>query len=313
MDGRSLALMGIALSALPPVYFLVAPGAPAFTTLLALGVLLGVGGASFAVALPMASSGYSAKVQGLVLGLAAAGNIGAVLDGVLFPPLAHHVGWRWAMVAVLPLLALAAFVVFVWARDQAPKAGSLSRALVSFFGSLLFLVLLVVGARGGWLGLTGHPAVLLLPILGVVFVVALLPPVQRRVLKEPDAWAFFLIYGVTFGGFVGMSAYITLLLISLYHISKIDAGLLMALLAFTGATLRPLGGLIADRITGARTLRYALSGIAAADLIFAFAVPSMVAGRLVLDVIFIWFWIICGCLFFKPPARAGYTLRNRKK
>lgn len=116
-DGRRVALLGIALSALPSVILLLSPSAPSYTLLLVLGVFLGVGGASFAVALPMAGSNYSPKVQGLVLGLAAAGNIGAVLDGFMFPGLADHFGWAKATGAALPLLALVATALFFWAKD----------------------------------------------------------------------------------------------------------------------------------------------------------------------------------------------------
>ncbi|WP_291523875.1 MFS transporter, partial [Acidithiobacillus sp.] len=103
MDGRWLALAGIALSAIPPLFLLFYAEAPSFPLLIVLGILLGVGGASFAVALPMAGSNYSARVQGTVLGIAAAGNIGAVLDGFLFPPLAAQFGWGHATAAALPL------------------------------------------------------------------------------------------------------------------------------------------------------------------------------------------------------------------
>jgi nitrate/nitrite transporter NarK len=41
----------------------------------------------------------------------AAGNIGAVLDGFVFPQLATHFGWRAATAGPLPLLALAAFLL----------------------------------------------------------------------------------------------------------------------------------------------------------------------------------------------------------
>lgn len=301
LDGRTIALMGIALSALTPLYLLFAPTAPTFGVLLVLGVLLGVGGASFAVALPMAGSGYPPKVQGLVLGLAAAGNIGAVLDGVLFPPLARHYGWPSAMTAVLPLLALAALAVWVWGRDRAPKSGSAPRALMGFWGSLVFLAGLVMVVHEGWLGVSGHPAVLLLPVLGLAFVVTLLPPIQRRVLREGDAWAFFLIYAITFGGFVGMSAYVSVLLIALYHIPKVSAGLLMAGLAFTGATVRPLGGLLADYAGGPRILRYALSGIALIDLAFAFYAPAAGAGIAALFALYLCFGIGNGATFQMVP------------
>src|SRR5690349_7438753 len=127
VNGRGLALMGITLSAIP-AFVLLLPVTPSYPLLLVLGVFLGVGGASFAIALPMAGSSYPPRVQGLVLGLAAAGNIGAVLDGFLFPTLAQHWGWQRATAAVIPLLALAAAAVLAWARDTSPKSGSVARA-----------------------------------------------------------------------------------------------------------------------------------------------------------------------------------------
>ncbi len=302
-DGRKIAFMGIFLSALPPLYLLTQPFAPSLALLSLLGVLLGVGGASFAVALPMAGSGYAPQVQGLVLGLAAAGNIGAVLDGVLFPPLARAYGWPLAIAAVLPLLAMAALVMAAWGRDYAPKAGSVARGLAAFAATAALLGLLVLGILNGWFGVTGHPAILLLPLLGIGFVVTLLPAAQRKVLRQFDSWAFFLIYAITFGGFVGMSAYIAVLLIALYHIPKIDAGLLMAALAFTGATIRPLGGLLADRFTGPRALRYALSGIALVDLLFAFAAPARLPGVVALFLLYVCFGVGNGAAFQIVPMR----------
>src|SRR5246500_3598119 len=128
-DGRRIALMGVLLSAIPSVVLLLLPSTPSYTLLLVLGVFLGMGGASFAVALPMAGSNYPPKVQGLVLGLAAAGNIGAVLDGFLFPGLAERIGWQLATVAALPLLALTAAAIWFWAKDLSIKSGSSKRAL----------------------------------------------------------------------------------------------------------------------------------------------------------------------------------------
>ncbi len=122
VHGRRLALMGIALSAIPSCVLLL-PIVPTYTLLLVLGGFLGVGGASFAIALPMAGASYPPRVQGLVLGLAAAGNIGAVLDGFLFPGLAQRYSWQYATVAALPMLALAAVVVILWAEDRSVKSG----------------------------------------------------------------------------------------------------------------------------------------------------------------------------------------------
>ena len=51
-----------------------------------------------------------------------------------------------------------------------------------------------------------------------------------------------------------VSSYVTTLLISLYQLPKLEAGLFMSLRAFIGALVRPIGGLIADRISGVRAL-----------------------------------------------------------
>ncbi len=58
---------------------LVASGVNNYNSVLVLGLLLGVAGASFAVALPLASRWYPPEYQGLALGIAGAGNSGTAL------------------------------------------------------------------------------------------------------------------------------------------------------------------------------------------------------------------------------------------
>jgi MFS transporter, NNP family, nitrate/nitrite transporter len=60
---------------------------------LLMGMVLGVAGASFAVAIPQAGRWYPPHMQGLVMGLAGAGNIGVVIDSLLAPRLANAYGW----------------------------------------------------------------------------------------------------------------------------------------------------------------------------------------------------------------------------
>lgn len=98
----------------------------------------------------------------------------------------------------------------------------------------------------------GKTGVLLLPVLGALLAIGVLPKHYRSVLVEGDTWVVMLVYSITFGGFVGMSSYVTTLLVSLYQLPKLEAGLFMSLLAFTGALVRPIGGLIA---TGFRCAR----------------------------------------------------------
>ena len=301
-DGRRVALLGVALSALPAVVLLLLPSAPSYTLLLVLGVFLGVGGASFAVALPMAGSNYPAKVQGLVLGLAAAGNIGAVLDGFMFPGLADHFGWMRAAGAALPLLALAAVAIFFWAKDLAPKSGSAPRAFRSFAITLAALVVLVVAVHAGAFG-SGRAGVLLLPVMGALVAIAVLPKHYRSVLVEGDTWVVMLVYSITFGGFVGMSSYVTTLLTTLYQMPKLEAGLFMSLLAFIGAMVRPVGGLIADRISGVRALIVLLAGISLCDFAFAAWMPPLAGGIALLLVTYVFFGLGNGATFQLVPNR----------
>src|SRR5258708_34022592 len=71
VDGRRLAMLGISISAIPSLILLF-PIAPTYSMLLMLVALLGVGGASFAIALPMPGSSYPRRRQGLGLGLPSA-------------------------------------------------------------------------------------------------------------------------------------------------------------------------------------------------------------------------------------------------
>ena len=74
----------------PPGWF----GVHSFAQVLLLGVVLGVAGASFAVALPLASRWYPPEYQGIALGIAGAGNSGTVFAALFAPGLAAAFGWN---------------------------------------------------------------------------------------------------------------------------------------------------------------------------------------------------------------------------
>lgn len=301
VDGRRLALMSISVSSLP-AFVLLLPITPTYTLLLILGVFLGIGGASFAVALPMAGSSYPPRVQGLVLGLAAAGNIGAVLDGFLFPGLAEKFGWQHATMAVLPLLALAAITVFYWAEDRSPKTTDAPRAFIGSVIALAGLIGLVLLVEAGMFG-SGKTGQLLLPVLGAAVALAVLPRKYLAVLSERDTWVMMLVYSITFGGFVGMSSYVSLLLTTQYGLSKLNAGFLMAALSFTGAMVRPLGGWIADRLSGVNVLLVLLLAIAISNFSFAMLMPPLAGGTVLLGVLYLCFGLGNGATFQLVPHR----------
>lgn len=86
------------------------------------GLLLGVAGASFAVALPLAGRWYPPEYQGLVMGIAGAGNSGTLVAMLLAPRLAQRLGWANTIgLALLPVL----FVIvlfFILAKDSPARA-----------------------------------------------------------------------------------------------------------------------------------------------------------------------------------------------
>jgi MFS transporter, NNP family, nitrate/nitrite transporter len=93
-------------------------GIHSFTQVVLLGVVLGVAGASFAVALPLASRWYPPQYQGIALGIAGAGNSGTVFAALFAPGLAVIFGWTNVLgLAAIPL-AVALVVYIVLAKDS---------------------------------------------------------------------------------------------------------------------------------------------------------------------------------------------------
>ncbi|PLR78075.1 MFS transporter [Bacillus sp. V3-13] len=145
------------------------------TEIQAFGFLLGIAGASFAVALPLASRWYPPEHQGLAMGIAGAGNSGTVLASMFAPRIAEVFGWHGVFgFALIPLAA--AFIVFIiFAKDSpdAPKPQKLSEYMgivktketwiFSFFYSLSF---------GGFVGLTGYLAIFFVDQYGISKVTA---------------------------------------------------------------------------------------------------------------------------------------------
>ena len=94
--------------------------------LVGVGLMLGVAGASFAVALPLASRWYPPEQQGLVLGIAAAGNSGTVIANLVAPRVAAHVGWHNVLGLTMIPLALVLVVFAVLAKDSPDRAKGLT-------------------------------------------------------------------------------------------------------------------------------------------------------------------------------------------
>jgi NNP family nitrate/nitrite transporter-like MFS transporter len=197
-------------------------GLPAPLEIAVFGMALGVGGASFAVALPQASRWYPPHYQGVVMGIAGAGNMGVVLDTLLAPWIAETYGWR-AVYGALLLPMFAILVFYVFAAKEAPVA----RARV---------------------GLADY---------GKIFL-------------DADSRWFMFFYFITFGGFVGLASALPLYFTAQYHATGVAAGLMVSLIVGFGSGFRPVGGHIADRIGGVKTLSFLFAIVSACYFLIAF-------------------------------------------
>lgn len=194
-------------------------GVTGYGEALAFSACLGVAGASFAVALPIASRAYPPPAQGLVLGLAASGNVGTVLIFFLAPRWAAAMDWH----QICGLMACVVAVTTVGFVIAVPRTRPVADTRVVAW----------------W-----YHAVQL---------------IHRRLAY----WLSFL-YAVTFGGFVGLCSVLPLVLHDVYRIDAIEAGAVAALCGLMGSVIRPVGGYVADRQGGLRTLYYVLPVIAGA-------------------------------------------------
>lgn len=200
-------------------------GLPTYGHSLFLGGLLGFAGASFAVALPQAGRWYPPHMQGVVMGLAGAGNVGVVLDSLIAPRVAAAYGWQ-AVFGLALIPAVIVFLIYVILSKEAPV--EVKKKKLSDYWKLL---------------------------------------------KEKDAHWFCFYYTISFGGFVGLASSYSLFFTREYHLTKVQAGDFAALCTFLGAVARPIGGAVADRVGGIRSL-YVFYASAAICLTVAALVPN---------------------------------------
>ncbi len=106
----ALVEMSCILLALLYGYFMV----NTYSEVLNMGILLGIAGASFGVALSLGSGWFPAKYKGLAMGIAGAGNSGTVLAMLFAPPLATKFGWQavYGMGAIFMLVPIVVMIVF---------------------------------------------------------------------------------------------------------------------------------------------------------------------------------------------------------
>lgn len=88
-----------------------------FNDLLAMGVLLGIAGASFGVALSLGSGSFPPKNKGLAMGLVGAGNVGTAVSVLIAPPLAQAFGWVTVYGFAAAAISIPMLVMIVFAKE----------------------------------------------------------------------------------------------------------------------------------------------------------------------------------------------------
>lgn len=137
-------------------------GARAYGELLAVGLLLGLAGASVAIVLPLASRWYPPRLQGLAMGIVAAGNAGSVITALVAPRLAEAIGWRGVFGVALVPLALATVAFALLAREPpAPRPARGALREVAAEGDAWRLCGLYAVTFGGFIGLVSFMPILL--------------------------------------------------------------------------------------------------------------------------------------------------------
>jgi NNP family nitrate/nitrite transporter-like MFS transporter len=126
-------------------------------------------------------------------------------------------------------------------------------------------------------------------------------------LFEKDGWAFSLIYGVTFGGFIGLTTFLPSYYYDQFGVSKVQAGQLTMLAAFMGAAVRVAGGWISDRWGGVNTLTLVLVVVAISLLLVGVSSSSLAATTLLLMLCFAALGAGNGALFQLVPLRWPLT------
>ena len=196
-----------------------------YNQLLIVALGLGFAGASFAVALPQAGQWYPPKLQGIVLGIAGAGNIGVVIDFIFAPKIAELWGWSYVF-GVGATMAIMVFIAYAFMAKDAPPSvyrarpkklkdyGKLMKDKDTWWFSLFYAI-----SFGGFVGFAGYMKVYLMNSYSVD-----MEAFGIDILDESNV--------------------------------KVVAGYFGALCIFAGAILRPVGGNIADKIGGVKALYF---------------------------------------------------------
>lgn len=154
IGARRTGIIGLTLTLVPLLIGWL--GSNSFEVILLVGLMLGVAGASFAAALPLASRWYPPQYQGIAMGIAGAGNSGTAMATLFAPMLAEQLGWRAVFGLALIPVVLTLIIFTIFAKDSpaqpAPKGMKDYAAVLGMKDTWWFCLFYSV-TFGGFVGL----------------------------------------------------------------------------------------------------------------------------------------------------------------
>ncbi len=151
---KSAALLEMGLIVIAMIYGFIF--VDTYSDVLAMGILLGIAGASFGIALSLGSGWFPAQYKGLAMGIAGAGNSGTVLAVLLAPPLATAYGWQYvygfaALTMIIPFMVMLIFAKEPPDRGDEHDLKKMVKCLVEKDGWVFNAIYIVT--FGGFIGL----------------------------------------------------------------------------------------------------------------------------------------------------------------
>ena len=187
-----------------------------------IGLLMGLAGGSFSVGTPYVSRWFPSRLKGTAMGIFGAGNSGAAVNKILAPYLISG----------------------------------------TFFG-------VVLGKSHDWTIVPHvYAAIMLVTVFIFWFLSAsrpdhLVPNTTRwtdqvRVMADPRVAKYCLYYFFVFGGYVGLSLWLTQYYVGEYKLDMGTAGVLTACFALPGGVVRAIGGFVSDKFGAHRVTFWVL-------------------------------------------------------
>lgn len=238
-------------------------GTPSVAVLSIFGTMAGAGIACFSVGIAMVGYWYPRERQGTTLGLyAGIGNTGPGLACLLVPLALEHFGiagsyWLW-----VGALSLGTLIYFLIGRDawyfQLCAAGLTpkeARAEAALQGQVLFpggTMMANLKTSAGYL----------------------------------RTWIMVLVYFVSFGGFLGLTAWFPIFWQNLYGLDLMTAGLVTAIFSVGTSLVRAATGFMSDWLGGSVSALIGLALLTAGAFVLTFSVAcgTSVLGMLVMAV-----------------------------